>query len=141
MAIVAVSVLLINEGIRAGWIGAIFFSLGIVAALMQLIGAGNYLRVEPHGFTMGSPLRATTIRWADVEQFTVVDMHQSQFVGYRLIGDATSRLAQVNRATYGIDGMLGDTFGIAAAELSEILEQRRRDAAQPTPQSFPRGPR
>jgi hypothetical protein len=128
MAIVAVSAMLINDGNRGGWIGAIFFSLGMVAALMQLIGGGNYVRVEPHGFTMGSPLRSTTIRWADVEQFTVVRMHHSQFVGYRVTGDARSRLAKINRATYAIDGMFGDTFGIAAAELTEILEQRRRDA-------------
>ena len=69
IAFVALSIWVTDLHPIVGWVGAAFFALGVPASIFMLLPNNMYLRLTPQGFEMHSPLRATFIRWSQVERF------------------------------------------------------------------------
>ena len=129
-ACVAIGVLMINGGDALGWLPAIFFGIGLPVAVLQLTGHAHHLIIEPDGFTLGTVMRTRRFAWRDIEEIRIMKMHGVRFVGFRVRGEPESALTRANRATMGIDGMVGDNFGIDVDELAEIFARRIAPSTQ-----------
>ncbi|MGB8355816.1 MAG: STM3941 family protein [Chthoniobacteraceae bacterium] len=74
-----------------GWASIVFFGIGGVVFLFQLISGTAYLRLEPEGFTYCSAFRTHTVRWEDVQEFGVMQIHHNRLVGWNYASDYEAR--------------------------------------------------
>src|SRR5262245_1348269 len=54
-----------------GYVCMLFFGLGVVVSLLQLIPGSSYLRLARDGIIIRSMWRTTFYRWSDIERFGV----------------------------------------------------------------------
>lgn len=116
------------------WIGAAGCAAGIPAFMIPIL-RGSTLRLDAQGLRVWHGLKTSRHRWADVSEFSVVD------VGMRMIvfDEATMTeggVAGFNRNLVGRGGGLPDTYGMPAEHLAWLLNQwRARALASPPPPS------
>jgi len=68
--------LIIEPGGRhviAGWFGAVFFSLGMVAAAVMIVPGASEMALDGDGLTLRTTYRARRWTWTDVSDFAVVN--------------------------------------------------------------------
>src|SRR3982750_141919 len=51
------------------WAAIVFFGLGVIVAIVNLLPGGSYLELDQRGFTMCNLFRKTFHRWEDVAEF------------------------------------------------------------------------
>jgi len=133
LAFVAGSILMIRQGEKMGWLCAGFFGLGIPVSLLQLWPNSSFLKVTEEGLEICSLFRRQTIRWCDVSEFGVTTMRQHGLPVNRMVGfnyaagyQRAAKTRSVARALAGFEGMLPDTYGMAAEELAQLLGDYHR---------------
>ena len=128
VAFVACCVLLIRRGEMIGWMGALFFGLGIPVFLIQLYPGSSFLTVSDEGIEYCSLFRRHRIRWSDISEFGTYSIRRhglpvSTLVGFNFSVEyqRSPETRAVSRALTGFEGGLPDTYGFKPDELAELL--------------------
>jgi hypothetical protein len=116
-----------SEKPMMGYLCAGFFGLCLVVFTLQLLPNSSYLRLDPEGFTMRGLFRGNTVRWADVERFSVICLHNNDMVAWDYAPHyKTQSLGRaVSRGLVGIEAALPDTYGMKAEQLAVLMNRLR----------------
>jgi hypothetical protein len=133
-AFTAVSVLAIGDGNGWGWLGLSLFGLGMLVSPLMLAGKVK-LVLTSEGFTLRNLVNAVTYRWSDIEGFYVAPAGVTTIVAWRYASSVDRDLLArgVNRAFGLPEAGLGDTFGMSATDLAELMNTWRSFHTSSTP--------
>jgi hypothetical protein len=133
-AFTALCVSAIRDGDGWAWLGLGLFGLGISTSLLMLAGKVK-LVLTPEGFTMRNLVNAVTYRWSDIDGFYVAPAGIKTIVAWTYSPSVDrDRLARgVNRAFGLPEAGLGDTFGMSASDLAELMNTWRSFHTSSTP--------
>ena len=123
--------LLLSEGENklAAWICFLLFGVvGIPVSLLQLIKpAQRTLRED--GFEQIMMGRTLRCNWENVSEFGVLRVSKTKFVSFSNSEDEGKLIAQFSSTlTRGHSGALGDTFGMKAKDLADLMNAFRNRA-------------
>jgi hypothetical protein len=125
-AFVAFALLIPAERPFIAWAGIVFFGLTGLVSLLVLLPGRTYLLLTPEGFEQRMVVRTVKQSWQQIERFQV----HNPASRYRLVGfirdqDCTghAKPRRANRSPTGVDGMLGDTYGLSADELVKLMNE------------------
>jgi hypothetical protein len=111
-----------------GYLSAAFFGLGIPIALIQLVPAGAYLRLDQEGFTVCNLFRTERTRWSVVDRFFVVSLDHTGVTVRRMVGfnfvpsyDRARLGRRIAKALGNCEGGLPDTYGMKAEDLANLM--------------------
>ncbi len=109
------------------WGGGGFFVLCALIATPLMFGVGSTLTLDNKGFTCRTLFRSFRREWGECSAFYPVSMGFRKFVGFSTGQDeaAHPNIAAANQAIIGATGMLPDTFGLTADDLSNLLNTYR----------------
>jgi hypothetical protein len=133
-AFTAVSVLAIRDGDGWAWLGLGLFGLGIPVSLLMLAGKVK-LVLTPEGFTIRNLVNGVTYRWSDIEGFYVAPAGVTTIVAWKYSPSVDrDRLARGANRAFGLpEAGLGDTFGMNAGDLAELMNTWRSFHTSSTP--------
>ena len=112
------------------WAAIVFFGLGVLVAIVNVLPGGSYLELDQRGFTMCNLFRKTFHRWEDLAEFFPLSLDGVKpMVALRYVpsyqGQASARRLATKLA--GAEGGLPDTYGLSAAELARLLNKVRAE--------------
>ena len=104
-----------------------FFLLCALVAAPLMFGIGSSLTLDRDGFSCKTLFRTFRREWLECSVFYPVSTGMRKFVGFSTAQDegAHPNMAAANRALIGSSGMLPDTFGHSAEELSDLMNRFR----------------
>ena len=116
-----------HVGASVGYLGIVFFGLGLVVFLIKLLPNSAYLRLTKEGFTVCSLFRCHTVPWSDTSEFGVVDLGVKKMVGWnsQTAAERQPALFKTSQAISGYGCALPETYGLAAEELCALLNSIR----------------
>ena len=130
-------VLMLKDGENPlmAWLCIGFFGLGIPVSLMQIFKPGT-LTLNADGFEQRMMGRVTASRWDEVSGFGIYKIRRgffttNTFVSFSRLEDEGKALAGVARALSGGTAQLGDTFGMKAQKLADLMNEFRNRALSP----------
>ena len=121
-----------------GWAAMGLFGIGIPVFLFQILKPGE-LRFSKTGFEQNFMGRSYAFRWDEVSEFSIHKVKNkgitaASFVVFSKLDSTSSPLNDVAIGIAGGTEMLGDTFGLKASELAEVMNRYRSDAIIQQPQ-------
>lgn len=126
--LVAVALRFAQERDGRGYICAVFFAIGVVVGMVQLIPGSAYLKIAAEGLTICSLFSKTLISWHDIAEFRVVMIKKFGLNIYKMVAvlfvDAHDRQGTVGRLatrTVGCEGGVPDYYGMTAEEFAKLL--------------------
>jgi hypothetical protein len=129
-AFVAGGVFMLPTRPAAAYGAIVFFGLGIVVAVVNLLPGSSYLELEQRGFTLCTLFRKTFHPWEDIAEFFPFSMQGAKPMvalryapTYRRQSTARSFAKQLA----GAEGALPDTYGMSAADLAALLNRVRAE--------------
>ena len=114
-----------------------FGACGVFAAL-QLVPGSSFLKATHEGLEVRTLWRTQSIRWADVQQFGVLELPvafvllggREKFVGFNYLPTrrplSRGRSRPVDHFGVGFEAMLPDTYGHDPEDLVARLEELRQ---------------
>lgn len=117
VCLVALSWWMTTEKPILGWVGVVFFGLGIPVSLLMLRPNTTYLRLTQEGFDIVAMSRASTYKWADVEGF-----HIGQIRGAKMVGIVFSHAYEKQRSARAVASALGGMEGAIADNYTAPVE-------------------
>lgn len=136
VGLLAVSVFFVAAGLwmsqdadnsLVGYGCAAFFGLCAVVFGIQLVPGSSYLRLTEAGFSFCSLFRKSSVRWADVEGFSIIRIAHNDMVGWNYSPHyrthATGR--SISNAIAGVEAALPDTYGMKATDLAALMNALR----------------
>lgn len=129
---VAMGIFLINKGERFGWAICIFFGLGTIVSIINLLPQASYLKLDEEGFETCSMFRKNKYNWKDVVGFGVGRISTNKMVVFNFSKEfkGSRKIRKVSSSMTGFEGALHDTFGWKAEELAELMNTYKRESAQ-----------
>ena len=117
--------IIIADGSWKGWLCAIFFGLGTVVAVINLLPGNSYLRLTAEGFETSSLSRKYFYQWSDIEQFgvTYVGLNKIVVFNFSPAFDKAKAGRNISKQIAGWEGGLHDTFGMKAEKLAELMNK------------------
>ncbi len=111
----------------------VLFLIGASLCFMMGSPDRNYLLLSPTGFTVRSILKSSDFRWAEVEEFHTISVKGMTKVVYSLSPQGKLRFTEsawrkLNKALGGGEESLPDTYGMNAASLADLMNQRKKKA-------------
>jgi len=123
--------LILSEGENklAAWICFLLFGgLGVPVSMFQLIKPAR-LTLSEDGFEQVMMGRTLQCDWASVSEFGILRVGKSKLVSFSSEKDEGKVMAQISSVmTRGHSGALGDTFGMKAADLADLMNAFRNRA-------------
>lgn len=117
----------------------IFFGLGVVISLVQILPNASNLKLTTAGMLTRSLYKEHKINWRDVAEFGVMRIGLQRKVAWRYTAEYLARskspvkgqgfsqwkgkLASHNRKVFGWDACLPDNYGMRAAKLADLLKR------------------
>ncbi|MCB9205565.1 MAG: hypothetical protein H6603_11355 [Flavobacteriales bacterium] len=125
--------MMLDEEPVAGWTGIIFFGLGIVVSVVNMIPNSSYLKLTEDGFEMKSLFKTNFTGWEDVWMFYPGKMNGNNvvFIEYSAQSTKYKTGRKIAKAIGGHEGML-DTYGLSSEELTETLMEWKNNHAEKT---------
>lgn len=104
-----------------------FFLLCALIAAPLMFGVGSSLTLDRDGFSCRTLFRTFRREWRECSAFYPVSAGFRKYVGFSTQQDEAAHpgMAAANRALIGASGMLPDTFGQSAEELSDVMNRFR----------------
>jgi len=136
----SLSVFMATEKPLVGWLGALFFGLGIPVSIMMMRPGAMFLKLDAEGFEMSTFGKPHRTRWVDVRGFELGRIQGNKMIAIAYHEDYARQAAAraVASAVSGMEGAIPDSY---AAPLEEILAALRtwharygRGASTPTAQ-------
>ena len=103
----------------------VFFGLGLVIFIIQLIPGSTQLTLSTNGFLITSLFRSHFIKWSDVKIFRIGYLHRSQAVMFDFIESDNkdkSRKSIAKALTKG-HGALPNNYGLSAMDLLDKMNE------------------
>jgi hypothetical protein len=102
-----------------GYLGAGYCGLFFLILAIQLLPGYSCLRLEQAGFTFNGLFRSHTVKWTEIEKFTVI----RKMVGLKLSADYKGKKFRRSTAlsSAGIAVALPDTYGMNAEQLAALM--------------------
>ena len=125
-AFVALGLLMRHEHALMGWLSVGFFGLGIPVAILMLVRPGLlYLRLDPNGFEMGSPIKKYRVRWQDVEGFELGSISGTKLIAihYRETYLEQRLLRGVAGSLTGMEAAIPNNYDAPQAVVLEALRE------------------
>ena len=119
--------LIAKEGGAMPWFCTIFFGFVAGVSLVQMFGS-SYLHLHLEGFEQNMMRRKLECRWDEVSDFHVWATGGSRFVSFNRIHDQGKTIAKVNQMLSGGSASLGDSFGMSAEALADLMNAFRERA-------------
>jgi hypothetical protein len=119
--------LMIRDQQTAGWYVFVFFGLGAIVAVVVMLPSAASLKLDREGFEVTSLFRRHRTKWKDASEFSTAAIPPSNVV-LVVYDEATVenyKLAQFSKKLTGHNAALGDTFGLAAEDLAELMNRWR----------------
>ncbi len=112
------------------WGGGSFFVFCALVAAPLMFGVGARLTLDREGFECRTLFKTFRREWRVCSAFHPVSLGFRKFVGFTTAQDeaAHPKLAAANCAMIGASGILPDTFGLSADDLSDLLNRFRSRA-------------
>ncbi len=112
------------------WGAGGFFVVCALIATPLMFGVGANLKLDRQGFACRTLFRTFRREWRECSVFHPVTAGLRTFVGFSTPRDeaAHPELSPFNRNLAGASGMLPDTFGLSAEELSDLMNRFRARA-------------
>jgi len=128
IALVALSIWAIDEKPFLGWVGAVFFGLGVPASLMMLRPNHMYLKLDSEGFDLVVGKRHNITRWGDVQRFEMGKMSGNKLIGihYSPEYQAQRGARAVASSLAGIEAVIADHWALSLDEVLLTLEEYRQ---------------
>lgn len=124
-----------------GWLGIIFFGVGIVAAALQLVPEASFLNVNHEGIQIRSLWHITSFNWSDIEKFGVAaystyynGIHQKYSkVGIKFSPTCNHKQKRQwgSKELVGYEFTLPDNYGMRSEDLAELLNYKRDQYTRP----------
>jgi hypothetical protein len=133
LAFVTIGIFFRGDNPVVGWLSIAFFGLGVpVAGAMLLPGAAG-LVLDADGFDVTNMFRRYRVRWINVTGFTVASVPPSlnKMVVYDDAAGKHNLLGEISTGLVGRNAGLPDTYGMAAADLAQLMAGWRERAAGP----------
>jgi hypothetical protein len=116
---------MIKEQPVIGWFVTLFFGLGLIVFLIQIIPGSTELTLTKEGFEMTSLFRKGTIRWTEIESFNIGYIGGNKTIVFdfneRYKKHKTGKI--ISKGLSGSHGALPTTYGLKAKELLKILNE------------------
>lgn len=120
LGFVLLAVMIAAQHPLIGWLGAVFFGLGIPVALLMLWPGRFYLRLDERGFELVSPFSRQFTAWRDVQGFYLCAIHGTRMIAvvYR---DEHAMQTALRRFSVRLSGVETAIPGSYQAPLEEVL--------------------
>jgi hypothetical protein len=121
---------MVRDEASGGWFVLLFFGLGTIVALIQLLPGASYLRLTVTGFSVRTMYRTHSYEWSDVRRFEVGEVGPDRRVVFDFAGhyDKKATGRAVASALAGAEGALADNYGRTAEDLARLLNDWKRGA-------------
>jgi hypothetical protein len=121
----AIALLMIRDGKSFAWFGLVFFGLGVLVFLLQVVPGASYLKLDPDGLTIRSLFRSSFYKWSEIAGFVPGDVGGNRGVVFNFTDDFErhGRLRRLNVELSGAEGALPDTYGLSPERLAQILNE------------------
>lgn len=126
-AFTALGLWMASEAPLTGYLCAGFFGLGLLVFAVQLLPKSSYLHLAQDGFTFAALFGSQTVRWRDVESFSVVRIGHNDMVAWDFAPHykRQPRGRAVSRGIAGVEAALPDTYGMKAQALANLMNRLR----------------
>jgi hypothetical protein len=109
---------------------------GIVSGVILFLRPGASLHLDQTGFEIISPFSNRFFRWSEASDFGVYSHDRSSFVAFNATKPRLTNSDKINAAlTGGKNGLLPDTYGMAADDLAHLMTMWRNMALNTTNQT------
>jgi hypothetical protein len=132
VAFVAICSFLVAQGKAMGWVGIIFFGLGILTSIYMLTPNATRLQIDKNGIEMKTLFKPMKLEWGDVNGFYVAHMNTG-YATTKMIGIEFSESYKKHRAGRqfasaftGAEGALPNNFNLSAEEVCELLNKSKQ---------------
>lgn len=120
---IAVWMFLLGESRAIAIFTGLFFGLGVIVFVVQLLPNSSWLRLDRDGFTIRSLYRDSRSSWNDMLHFHPIRIRRNSMVGWKYAEEyeqsQTGRI--VANTLTGVEGALPDTYGMKPAELADLM--------------------
>lgn len=116
-----------KEGGVMPWVCTLFSGMVAGASLVQWLSS-SYLHLHAEGFEQNMMRRKMEYRWDEVSDFHVWTTRGNSFVGFNRIQDQGEAMGKVKQMLSGRSASLGDTFGMSAEALADLMNAFREGA-------------
>lgn len=127
-------ILIATEDGLAGWLCIALSGIGTIVAAISMLPGANSLTLDKDGFNSTALFRIRNrSRWQDVTNFQALAAFPPAPADVKLVWYNDSqwngwKLAKFDTAMFGYNAMLGDTYGMSAEELAQLMAQWRNRA-------------
>jgi len=120
-----VSGIFITHDEPMGWFATLFFGIGLLVSLIQLIPGSTELHLTKDGFETTSLFRKNMTRWTDVDSFKIGYLGPSKTVMFDYIDghDKHAIGKLIAKWLSGSNGALPMTYGLKATELLQTMNE------------------
>lgn len=122
---VTIGILYMDENLFTSWMGILFFGLGAIVFVIQLIPNSSYLKLTIEGFEVKNLFRTTFTKWSEVELFTVGRVRRSLMVlyNYSIEHNKYNTAKKMVRSLAGNEAALPNNYGMKAIELAKLMNE------------------
>lgn len=109
------------------WVSILFFGLGVLLLLLNLVPGASFLRLESQDFQVRTLFRTVRVKWSDIDSFSVARPSRREMVCWNYVAGRgpPSRLRAFNKERFGFEAAFPDTYGRKAQDLAATLDSIR----------------
>ncbi len=121
---VAMGIFLIDAQEIIAWSCIIFFGLGVIVALLNLLPNSSYLALMSEGFEVKSLFRSKFTKWTEVEGFELIVLSHNKMIGYNYTKAYRKHKTErkISKAFGGKERVLPTTYDIKLEELLDLIQ-------------------
>lgn len=127
---VILGIFIIEKNSFKAWFVIIFFSLGVIIFVIQLIPNSSYLKLTKNQFEIRSLFKSSYTKWSDVEIFKTGYIRQSEMVMFDFSKDHKKHNIGKTIAKFltSNEGALPNTYGMKATDLAELMNKWKSES-------------
>jgi hypothetical protein len=109
------------------WVLIVFFGASVFMSFVALLPGTTYLRLTSEGYEQRAFFRTSKRSWRHIERFQAYRNPTSWNRRVGIIFDTSykshARARGFSRSLAGVDGALSDTYGLAADDLANLMNE------------------
>ena len=120
---VFLGITVIKENMFVKWLTIIFFGLGIVVFIIELLPNSRYLKLTNEGFEVRSLYRSHFTKWTEVSGFGIYYVSFNTMVTFNYTEEHKKHKTgkKISKILSSYQGGLPQTYGMKATELAALM--------------------